>query len=44
MLARVELESVLVQNPLVLKLSSDDDRREPLFRCEANVVVVSCRT
>jgi hypothetical protein len=34
----VELESVLVLNPSVLKLSSDGDRRESLLRCETQVV------
>jgi hypothetical protein len=37
-LVRVKLESVLVRTPSVLKLSSGDDERESLFRCETPVV------
>jgi hypothetical protein len=37
-LARVELESALVHSPSNLKLSSGDDGRESLFRCETQVV------
>jgi|AntAceMinimDraft_5_1070358.scaffolds.fasta_scaffold229142_1 hypothetical protein len=33
-----ELESVFVLTPPVLKLSSGDDERESLFRCETQVV------
>jgi hypothetical protein len=36
-LFRVKLESVLVLTPSVLKLSSGDNERESLFRCETKV-------